>query len=87
MGLGCVAVVCTELRELSLKWCLGVSDMGIQLLALKCRKLTSLDLSYTMITKDSFPAIMKLPNLQELTLGHDRMGRPFCAYSMSCLMR
>ncbi|CAD6258777.1 unnamed protein product [Miscanthus lutarioriparius] len=68
MGLGCVAVVCTELRELSLKWCLGVSDLGIQLLALKCRKLTSLDLSYTMITKDSFPAIMKLPNLQELTL-------------------
>ncbi|ONM42076.1 hypothetical protein ZEAMMB73_Zm00001d044625 [Zea mays] len=41
---------------------------GIQLLALKCRKLTSLDLSYTMITKDSLPSIMKLPNLQELTL-------------------
>ncbi|CAD6245125.1 unnamed protein product [Miscanthus lutarioriparius] len=48
MGLGCVAVVCTELRELLLKWCVGVSDLGIQLLALKCRKLTSLDLSYTM---------------------------------------
>ncbi|CAD6268921.1 unnamed protein product [Miscanthus lutarioriparius] len=68
MGLGCVAVGCAELRQLSLKWCLGVTDLGIQLLALKCRKLTSLDLSYTMITKDSFPAIMKLPNLQELTL-------------------
>ena len=50
MGLGCVAVVCTELRELSLKWCLGVSDLGIQLLALKCKKLTSLDLSYTMVS-------------------------------------
>jgi len=50
MGLGCVAVGCTELRELSLKWCLGLSDLGIQLLALKCRKLTSLDLSYTMVS-------------------------------------
>ncbi|XP_066359028.1 F-box/LRR-repeat protein 3-like [Miscanthus floridulus] len=68
MGLGCVAVGCAELRELSLKWCLGVSDLGIQLLALKCKKLTSLDLSYTMITQDSFLPIMKLPNLQELTL-------------------
>lgn len=68
MGLGCVAVGCTELRELSLKWCLGLTDLGIQLLALKCRKLTSLDLSYTMTTKDSLPSIMKLPNLQELTL-------------------
>ncbi|XP_066360611.1 nuclear transcription factor Y subunit B-4-like [Miscanthus floridulus] len=38
-------------------------------------------MKYREITKDSFPAIMKLPNLQELTL------RPFCAYSMSCLMR
>ncbi|XP_066334521.1 F-box/LRR-repeat protein 3-like [Miscanthus floridulus] len=68
MGVGYVDVGCAELRELSLKWCLGVSDLGIQLLALKCRKLTRLDLSYTMITKDSFPAIMKLPNLQQLTL-------------------
>ncbi|ONM20096.1 F-box/LRR-repeat protein 3 [Zea mays] len=68
MGLGCVAVGCTELRELSLKWCLGLTDLGIQLLALKCRKLTSLDLSYTMITKASLPPIMKLPSLQELTL-------------------
>jgi hypothetical protein len=50
MGLGCVAVGCTEPRELSLKWCLGLTDLGIQILALKCRKLTSLDLSYTMVS-------------------------------------
>ncbi|WVZ54892.1 hypothetical protein U9M48_005632 [Paspalum notatum var. saurae] len=68
MGLGCVAVGCAELRDLSLKWCLGVTDLGIRLLALKCRKLVSLDLSYTMITKESLPVIMKLPNLQVLTL-------------------
>ncbi|KAG2614519.1 F-box/LRR-repeat protein 3-like isoform X1 [Panicum virgatum] len=68
MGLGCVAVGCPDLRELSLKWCLGLTDLGLHLLALKCKKLTSLDLSYTMITKQSFLAIMKLPNLQVLTL-------------------
>ncbi|XP_039840463.1 F-box/LRR-repeat protein 3-like [Panicum virgatum] len=68
MGLVCVAIGCPDLRELSLKWCLGVTDMGLHLLALKCRKLTTLDISYTMITKESFLAIMKLPNLQVLTL-------------------
>ena len=54
MGLGCVAIVCTQLRELSLKWCLRVSNLGIQLLALKCKKLTSLDLSYTMVSAQVF---------------------------------
>ncbi|RCV36889.1 hypothetical protein SETIT_8G017600v2 [Setaria italica] len=68
MGLGCVAVGCTDLRDLSLKWCLGVTDLGLHLLALKCKNLTTLDLSYTMITKESFLAIMKLPDLQVLTL-------------------
>ncbi|GJN40444.1 hypothetical protein PR202_gb29657 [Eleusine coracana subsp. coracana] len=68
MGLGCVAVGCPDLRDLSLKWCIGVTDLGIKLLAHKCRNLRTLDLSYAMITKDSFPAIMKLPNLEVLTL-------------------
>nr|CAB3488843.1 unnamed protein product [Digitaria exilis] len=68
MGLGCVAVGCTDLRDLSLKWCIGITDLGLNLLALKCTKLTSLDLSYTMITKESLLSIIKLPNLQVLTL-------------------
>ncbi|KAK3139163.1 hypothetical protein QOZ80_5AG0378810 [Eleusine coracana subsp. coracana] len=68
MGLGCVAVGCPDLRDLSLKWCIGVTDLGIKLLAHKCRKLRTLDLSYAMITNDSFPAIMKLPNLEVLIL-------------------
>jgi len=54
MGLGCVVVGCTDLRELSLKWCLGVTDLGLHLLALKCKKLTSLDLSYTMVSAIAF---------------------------------
>ncbi|TVU51560.1 hypothetical protein EJB05_02995, partial [Eragrostis curvula] len=68
MGLGCVAVGCPDLRELSLKWCLGLTDLGLKLLAHKCKKLRTLDLSYVMISKNSFPAIMKLPNLEVLTL-------------------
>nr|CAB3462824.1 unnamed protein product [Digitaria exilis] len=68
MGLGCVAVGCTDLRDLSLKWCIGITDLGLNLLALKCTKLTTLDLSYTMITKESLLSIIKLTNLQVLTL-------------------
>uniref|UniRef100_A0A0D3HQI1 F-box/LRR-repeat protein 15-like leucin rich repeat domain-containing protein n=1 Tax=Oryza barthii TaxID=65489 RepID=A0A0D3HQI1_9ORYZ len=68
MGLGCIAVGCPDLRELSLKWCIGVTHLGLDLLALKCNKLNILDLSYTMIVKKCFPAIMKLQNLQVLLL-------------------
>ncbi|KAK1629403.1 hypothetical protein QYE76_003718 [Lolium multiflorum] len=68
MGLGCVAVGCPELRELALNWCLGITDLGVRFLALKCKKLASLNLSYTMISKDCLPAIMKLPNLEVLSL-------------------
>ncbi|KAJ1264461.1 hypothetical protein BS78_08G002500 [Paspalum vaginatum] len=68
LGIGCVAVGCGELSDLSLKWCLGVTDLGVRLLALRCRKLAALDLSYTMITKETLPAIMSLPSLQTLTL-------------------
>uniref|UniRef100_J3NAR5 F-box/LRR-repeat protein 15-like leucin rich repeat domain-containing protein n=1 Tax=Oryza brachyantha TaxID=4533 RepID=J3NAR5_ORYBR len=68
MGLGCIAVGCPDLRDLSLRWCIGVTHLGLDLLALKCKKLNVLDLSYTMIVKKCFPAIMKLQNLQVLLL-------------------
>uniref|UniRef100_A0ACD5YHR8 Uncharacterized protein n=1 Tax=Avena sativa TaxID=4498 RepID=A0ACD5YHR8_AVESA len=68
MGLGCIAVGCPDLREITLNWCLGITDLGVQFLALKCKKLTTLSLSYTMISKDCLPAIMKLPNLEVLSL-------------------
>ncbi|KAF0922678.1 hypothetical protein E2562_001076 [Oryza meyeriana var. granulata] len=48
MGLGCIAVGCLDLRELLLKWRIGVTHLGLDLLALKCKKLSILDLSYTM---------------------------------------
>uniref|UniRef100_A0A0D9XW35 F-box/LRR-repeat protein 15-like leucin rich repeat domain-containing protein n=1 Tax=Leersia perrieri TaxID=77586 RepID=A0A0D9XW35_9ORYZ len=68
MGLGCIAVGCPEMRDISLRWCIGVTHLGLDLLALKCKKLNILDLSYTMIVKKCFPAIMKLQNLQVLLL-------------------
>jgi F-box/leucine-rich repeat protein 2/20 len=55
MGLGCVAVGCPDLREVALNWCLGITDLGVRFLALKCKKLASLNLSYTMV---SAPAIL-----------------------------
>ncbi|KAF0916809.1 hypothetical protein E2562_011638 [Oryza meyeriana var. granulata] len=48
MGFDCIALGCPDLRELSLKWCIGVSHLGLDLLALKSKKLNILDLSYTM---------------------------------------
>ncbi|RLN04080.1 hypothetical protein C2845_PM13G25760 [Panicum miliaceum] len=44
-GIGCVIVSCPNLRELLLRWYIGIMDLGLHLLA---QKLTSLDVSYTM---------------------------------------
>ncbi|KAL5206455.1 hypothetical protein ABZP36_034664 [Zizania latifolia] len=48
IGFGCIAVSCPDLRELSLKWCIWVTHLGLDLLALKCKKLKILDLSCVM---------------------------------------
>ncbi|XP_072976443.1 F-box/LRR-repeat protein 3-like [Typha angustifolia] len=68
MGIGCIAVGCSNLRLLCLKWCLGVTDLGVGLVAVKCRKLQCLDISYTTITQNSLPAILQLPYLEDLAL-------------------
>ncbi|KAL6854324.1 hypothetical protein ACP4OV_019227 [Aristida adscensionis] len=41
IDLDCIVVGCPDFRELSLKWCLGVTDMGIALVALNlnCKQL------------------------------------------------
>jgi len=49
MAIGCIAVGCSKLRSISLKWCLRVSDLGVGLLALKCTQLRYLDLSYVPV--------------------------------------
>ncbi|KAG0473725.1 hypothetical protein HPP92_015582 [Vanilla planifolia] len=68
MGIGCIAVGCPKLKLLCLKWCLGLTDLGIELVAVKCREVQILDLSYTMVSRKSLPAILQLPNLEKLSL-------------------
>jgi len=50
MGLAKVAVGRPRLEKLSFKWCREISDIGIDLLAKKCRDLRSLDISYLEVT-------------------------------------
>ncbi|CAL9197586.1 unnamed protein product [Musa hybrid cultivar] len=68
MGIGCIAVGCQKLRLLCLKWCLGISDLGVGLVAVKCKRLRSLDLSFMPITKKCLPAVLQLPDLEDLAL-------------------
>lgn len=46
MGIGCIAVGCTKLRFISLKWCMSIGDLGVGLIAVKCEQIRGLDLSY-----------------------------------------
>lgn len=46
MGIGCIAVKCSKLRYVGLRWCIRVSDFGVGLIAIKCKEIRSLDLSY-----------------------------------------
>lgn len=49
IGLGCIAVGCSELQTLNLKWCVGITDLGVELVVVKCKDLRSLDLSYLQV--------------------------------------
>lgn len=51
-----------------LKWCLKVSDLGVELLASKCKDIRSLDLSYLQITEKCLPSILQLQHLEDLVL-------------------
>jgi len=42
MGIGCIVMGCKKLKLIFLKWCVGIGD----LVAIKCKELTTLDLSY-----------------------------------------
>ena len=50
VGLAKIAVGCSKLESLSLKWCLEISDMGIDLLCKKCLELKILDVSYLKVS-------------------------------------
>ncbi|CAH9103229.1 unnamed protein product [Cuscuta europaea] len=68
IGIGCIAVGCKKLRLLNLRWCLGVGDLGVCLIAVKCKDIRSLDLSYLPISNNCLSSILKLPNLEDLSL-------------------
>ncbi|KAL0555710.1 hypothetical protein IC582_009666 [Cucumis melo] len=68
MGIGCIAVGCTKLRFISLKWCMSIGDLGVGLIAVKCEQIRGLDLSYMQITEKCLPSILKLKYLEDLVL-------------------
>ncbi|MBA0678788.1 hypothetical protein Goari_020110, partial [Gossypium aridum] len=61
-------VGCRKLRSLCLKWCLRVGDLGVELIALKCKRIRSLDLSYLPITEKSLNSVLQLQHLEDLVL-------------------
>ena len=50
VGLAKIAVGCGKLERLSLKWCMEISDLGVDLLCKKCLELKSLDVSYLKVS-------------------------------------
>ena len=50
IGLARIAVGCSMMERLSLKWCLEISDLGIDLLCKKCLELKVLDVSYLKVS-------------------------------------
>lgn len=57
IGLAKIAVGCGKLERLSLKWCLEISDLGIDLLCKKCLDLKFLDVSYLKVCFVAFSRI------------------------------
>lgn len=68
IGLGCIAVGCSQLQTLNLKWCVGVTDLGVELVVVKCKDLRNLDLSYLQITNKCLASIEHLKHLENLAL-------------------
>lgn len=49
VGLAKIAIGCQCLEKLCLKWCIEITDLGIDLLSKKCRELKELDISYLKV--------------------------------------
>jgi F-box/leucine-rich repeat protein 2/20 len=49
VGLAKIVVGCGRLVRLSLKWCMEISDLGVELLCKKCLELKFLDVSYLKV--------------------------------------
>lgn len=46
---GCISDVCKTLRSLCLKWCLCIIDLGVGLIAMKCKEIQSSNIAYLSI--------------------------------------
>ncbi|XP_028779543.1 F-box/LRR-repeat protein 3-like isoform X2 [Neltuma alba] len=68
VGLARIAVDCSNLKSLSLKWCFEISDLGIDLLCKKCLVLEMLDISYLKLTSESLKSIASLSKLELLVM-------------------
>ncbi|GAB4855612.1 hypothetical protein Ancab_024233 [Ancistrocladus abbreviatus] len=68
VGLAHIAVGCGRLERLSLKWCLEITDLGIDLLTKKCLDLKFLDISYLEVTSESLHSIAYLKKLESLAM-------------------
>ncbi|KAL3750077.1 hypothetical protein ACJRO7_011112 [Eucalyptus globulus] len=68
VGLAKIAVGCGRLEKVSLKWCMEIGDLGVDLLCNKCVDLKFLDLSYLKVTNDSLQSIGSLAKLEVLAL-------------------
>ncbi|KAG2278568.1 hypothetical protein Bca4012_041110 [Brassica carinata] len=68
VGLARIVLGGSNLSKISLKWCMEISDLGIDLLCKKCKDLRSLDVSYLKITNDSIRSIALLPKLEVLDM-------------------
>ncbi|KAL9233332.1 hypothetical protein vseg_008350 [Gypsophila vaccaria] len=68
VGLARVAVGCVRLERLSLKWCMEISDVGVELLCKKSLGLKFLDLSSLKITSESLGSIASLQMLESLII-------------------
>nr|XP_025695508.1 uncharacterized protein LOC112797006 isoform X2 [Arachis hypogaea] len=69
-----IAVGCSRLERLSLKWCFEISDLGVDLLCKKCFYLKVLDVSYLKGSIGSWEELLwKVAELQE---GWDALLEP-----------
>ena len=69
LGIGCIAVRCSKLRHVGLRWCIRVTDFGAGLIAIKCKEIRSLDLSYLPVINNCFFSVIALIDLDVWCLG------------------
>ncbi|KAF3795745.1 F-box/LRR-repeat protein 3 [Nymphaea thermarum] len=68
IGLVRIAVGCSKLCLLNLKWCRLITDLGVEFVVTKCKDLTFLDISYLSVTNKCLRSIACANKLEVLTM-------------------